>query len=99
MKFVNKLTYKKIFNLSIAINFHTLFRINFVKITERTRDIATFLLQELCYILFCVIWYGHHTDAKNQFIIDHTRYGLRTPNEAFFIEPQKFWAWADKSGR
>ena len=28
--------------------------------------------------------------------LDH---GLRTPNEAFFIEIQNFWAWADKLGR
>ena len=24
------------------------------------------------------------------------KHGLRTPNEAFFIEIQNFWAWADK---
>ena len=26
-------------------------------------------------------------------------HGLRMPNEAFFIEIQNFWAWADKLGR
>ena len=26
-------------------------------------------------------------------------HGLWTPNEAFFIEIQNFWVWADKLGR
>ena len=28
----------------------------------------------------------------------HSWHGLRTPNEAFFIKIQNFWAWADKLG-
>ena len=28
--------------------------------------------------------------------VDGSAHGLRTPNQAFFIEIQNFWAWADK---
>ena len=31
--------------------------------------------------------------------LDGILHGLRTPNEAFFIEIPNFWAWADKLGR
>ena len=29
----------------------------------------------------------------------HMTHGLRPANEAFFIEIQNFWAWADKLGK
>ena len=31
--------------------------------------------------------------------VDGSAHGLWTRNEAFFIEIQKIWAWADKLGR
>ena len=38
----------------------------------------------------------NYNHVKKPFV--ESFHGLRTPNEAFFIEIQNFWVWADKLG-
>ena len=44
-------------------------------------------------------WFNHDRQMPVESIgIQFLDHGLRMPNEAFFVEIQNFWAWADKLG-
>ena len=70
----------------------------------RSKKAKAYTINCLCqsiltlFILFGIYNFGKKTNLQSQ-LMHVLLHGLRTPNEAFFIEIQNFWAWTDKLGR